>query len=305
MQKLTVKDLVKKFLAWAAEALAVGTVLAYSHQLGKFTKRCGRKLVSGLKPIDVTRWAKTWHEVQAVLRLFNWAVNEAQVITENPFAKLKPPPRDERRRILTPRQMVQLLRAADVAGRQFLLGLRETFARPQEIRGATWDDVVAEDPGMLLEQALLHGRALIVLREYKDRKRRKETNKPRVILVNARLGRLLLRLLARRRPGQRHIWLNSLGRPWTNNAIRCLMRRLRARLQIRPDAFGEQVVAYTFRHSVATLASARGIKDRTLADLLGHVETRTTARYQHLDVEHLREALQRLRPTPSRASKSA
>lgn len=293
--QITVKKLVAAFLDWAGEALAAGTVLSYGHQLGKFVKRCGRRAISSLKPIDVTRWAKTWHEVQAVLRLFNWAVQEAKLLQENPFAALRPPPRDERRRILTPRQMAEILRAANGAGREYLLALRETFARPQEIRAAAWDDLQAEDPSLDLVEALAAGRALIVLRDYKDRRRRKESNRPRVLLVNARLGRLLLRLMQRRRPGQSWIFCNSIGQPWSTNAVRCLMRRLRDRLKIRPDKFGETVVAYTFRHSVATLASARGIKDRTLADLLGHVETRTTARYQHLDVAHLRDALERLR----------
>ena len=295
-KSLTVASLVKLFEDWAAGALAAGTVLAYGHQLKKFVRHAGRRTITKLRPVDVTRWAKTWHEVQAVVRLFNWAVHEAELLEANPFTKLKPPPRDERRRILTPQQMTELLRAADGASRAYLLALRETFARPQEIRAATWDDLQAEDPGEDLAAALVAGRALIVLREDKDRRRRKESNRPRVILVNARLGRLLLRLRSRRRPGHSAIWLNSLGRPWTSNAVRLMMRSLRDRLQLGPDRFGEQVVAYTFRHSVATLASARGIKDRTLADLLGHVETRTTARYQHLDVAHIREALERLRP---------
>ncbi len=302
--KLTVSALVKQFEEWAAGALAAGTCLAYGHQLAKFVRHAGRRSVDKLRPVDVSKWARTWHEVQAVVRLFNWAVHEAELLDVNPFAKLKPPPRDERRRILTPRQMAELLRAADGAARDFLLGLRETFARPQEIRAATWEDLQPEDPGEDLDAALGAGRALIVLREYKDRRRRKESNRPRVLLVNARLGRLLQRLRARRRPGQSAIWCNSLGRPWTANAVRLMMRALRERLQIRPDRFGEQVVAYTFRHSVATLASARGIKDRTLADLLGHVETRTTARYQHLDVQHLREALDRLRPQSRRRPSS-
>jgi integrase len=292
--QLTVKRLIEMFLEWCRSALSNGSVVAYSHQLAKFQRHCGRKQVVNLCPVDITKWAKTWHEVQAITRVLSWAVHEARILLENPLPSLKPPPRNERRRILTPRQMTELVRAAEGAARNFLIGLRETFARPQEIRAASWDELQAEDPGQDLESALLEGRALIVLREYKDRKRRKDASRPRVLLVNRRLGRLLLRLLRRRRPGQTRIWCNNLGQPLTNNAVRCVMRRLRERLAITPDRFGETVVAYTFRHSVATLAAARGIRDRTLADLLGHVETRTTARYQHLDVGHLREALERL-----------
>jgi site-specific recombinase XerD len=305
LKKVSITYLVESFLAWARDALQPGTVLAYEHQLRKLTRKCGRRDARRLQPADITGWARTWHELQAVVRLFNWAVSEAGLLEENRFRSLKLPARDERQRVLTPRQMTELLRAADGAGREYLLALRETFARPQEIRMARWDDLRTEDPEDVIEDALVDGRCLIVLREYKDRRRRKESNRPRILLVNARLGRLIVRLMHRRRPGQHHIFCNSLGKPWTNNGVRCLIRRLRERLAIRPDRFGEQVVAYTFRHSVATLASARGIKDRTLADLLGHIETRTTARYQHLDVSHLREALDRLkgerRPTRRKA----
>lgn len=293
--RFTVRELVDKFIKWATDALSTATVLAYSHQLGKFVKHVKNKKVSALRPADLTAWAKTWHEFQAVVRMFNWAAKEAKIVDSNPFSHLKPPPRDERRRIMTPAAMVQMLRACSPPGREFLLALRETYARPQEIRAACWDDLQAEEIGMPIEQALADGRAIIVLREYKDRKRRKETNRPRILLVSKRLGRMLVRLFDRRPPGTDHIFLNSVSKPWTNNAVRCLMRRLRSTLGIKPDKFQETIVAYTFRHSMATLASSKGIKDRTLADLLGHVETRTTARYQHLDVIHLREALDRMK----------
>lgn len=295
--RLNLRQLIDKFLDWATEALAAGTVAAYSHQLEKFVKDVGNKRVSVLKPCHLTAWAKSWHEFQAVVRMCNWAVREAKLMKANPFAGLKAPGREERQRIMSPADMTKVLRSSSRPGRDFLLALRETYARPQEIRAVCWDDLQSEDVLTPIDQALREGRALIVLREYKDRARRKESTKPRILLVSKRLGRLLLRLKTRDKLGTKHIFLNTLEKAWTNNAVRCLMRRLRSRLGITDDKHGETIVAYTFRHSMATLASSKGIKDRTLADLLGHVETRTTARYQHLDVEHLREALERMRKT--------
>lgn len=69
------------------------------------------------------------------------------------------------------------------------------------------------------------------------------------------------------------------------------MRRIRLALAMQRDARGENFVPYTLRHTFATLATAAGIRDRLLADALGHTETATTARYQHLSVEHVRAAL--------------
>lgn len=292
--KIKLSRLIQRFLTWGESALAEGTVSAYKHQLNKFLAHAKDRDVGTLKPSHLTSWAKSWHEWQAPVRLFNWAVKEERLLRANPFAFLKPPPRDQRFRVMTPRQMQQLLRAAERPGRAYLLALRETYARPQEIRAACWEDLHAEDPEQSIEQALRHGRALIVLREYKDRRRRKESNKPRILLISKRLGRAILRLRSGRLSDKGPIWLNAVGNGWTNNAVRCLMRRLRKKLGWKADRQGEVVVAYSFRHSMATLASAKGIKDRLLADLLGHVETRTTRRYQHLDVSDLREALDRI-----------
>lgn len=292
---LTLRNVVTRFLDWGEKALAPSTVDAYRHQLEKFLRAAKNKQVRHLKPSHLSAWAKTWHEAQAVIRAFNWAVNEERIIRKNPFLPCRMPPRGARRRIITPAQTVRFLRSAGVAGRQFLLALRETFARPQEIRLAQWEDLQTEDMSDNLDEALSAGRAVLVLHEFKDCDRRIDSTRARVLLISARLGRLLLRL-GRARPGRRgFIFLNERNEPWTNNAVRCLMRRLRRRLKLVCDHRGENIVAYTFRHSLATLAASKGVTDRTLADLLGHVETRTTSRYLHLQVAHLRSAMKKAR----------
>jgi integrase len=295
-----VSDLVADFLQWAEAALAPATVNAYAHQLRAFCRSAGKVDLRKLTAAHLTRWAKNWHQAQAVVRAFNWAATEAKTIKSNPFAAVKLPPRNERRRILLPRQMQEFLRAASPAARLFLLALRETMARPQEIRAADLDDLRSEDPDVELDDALAGGQALIVLRDYKDRKRRKQSNKPRVILVSRRLGRAILRARRRPSPATGRLFVNTVGRPWTNNAVRCMLRRIRRRIDVAPDKFGENVVAYTFRHSGATYAASKGIVDRVLAEVLGHTETRTTSRYQHLQVSHLREAMSRLEPAAKR-----
>lgn len=302
---LTLKKVIDGFLKWAELALKPNTVKAYRHQLRKFVACVRNKQVKSLRPSHLTSWGKSWHEYQAVIRAFNWAVHEAKLVRKNPFAGLRMPYRDQRQRILSPTEIAGFLRACSSSGRQFLIAMRESFARPQEIRAAQWDDLQSEDPSIGIEQALAEGRALIVLRDYKDRARRKDASRPRVLLVSRRLGRLLLRLIEKGAEREGHIFLNSKGKPWTNNAVRCLLRRLRRRLGIVADKHGETIVAYTFRHSCATLAAASGVVDRVLADVLGHVETRTTTRYQHLNVGHLREALDRMHANRSTARKKA
>jgi len=132
-----------------------------------------------------------------------------------------------------------------------------------------------------------------VLREYKNRKRRRLPNEPRVILLSPQVGRLIAQLMPRDIDETAKIFLTAQGRAWSANALRCRMRRLRHALKLKPDARGENVVPYTFRHTGAMNAAAAGIRDRVLADILGHTETSTTQRYIHLQTEHLRAALEK------------
>jgi site-specific recombinase XerD len=86
------------------------------------------------------------------------------------------------------------------------------------------------------------------------------------------------------------VFLNEDGQPWTSNALRCRMKRLRERAGIAPDENGEDIVMYTNRHSYATTAVASGVSDRRLAELMGHTDTKTTQRYIHLAHSDLHKA---------------
>src|SRR5690606_9127555 len=85
---------------------------------------------------------------------------------------------------------------------------------------------------------------------------------------------------------------NTRGEGWTNNALRLAVRRLCVSVGLDGADGLERITAYTIRHTAATAATAAGVRDRVLADLLGHTQTRTTARYQHLTVDHLRAAVE-------------
>lgn len=291
---LTLKSLTTQFLKWSAVTLKPGTVRCYQHHLKRFLWMTKNKQVRALRPLHLTTAMKSWHDWQAVQRMFHWAIDEAGLLKKNPFAKVRAPGRNQRKRILTPQEVQRFIRRCRPRPRAFLLALRETLARPQEIRALQWDDLHSEQPAVPLEVSLPAGRAVAVLHDFKDRAKRTNSELPRVLLVTKRLGRLIERLRRRGPSPEGAVFQNSRGKPWTKNAVRCLMRRLRKRLGYGRDKRGEHVVAYTFRHSVATLAASNGIVDRVLADLLGHVETRTTARYQHLNVGHIRTALQRM-----------
>lgn len=290
---VSVSSIIAQFFEWAECALAPNTVAAYRHQLLKIPQAVREKNASEIRPVDMTAWAKSWHEAQALVRLLNWAATEAGLIPSNPLTRVRLPMRGQRRRIANVILMEKLIRKSRPRSRAFLIALRESMARPQEIRAAAFEHLQSEDMETPIEKALIDGKALIVQTEFKDRRRRRDTSRPRVILVSRRLGRLILRLWHKSDTKSGPIFLNTRGKAWTKNAVRLFMRSLRRRLGIVADAMGENVVAYTFRHSLATLAAARGAQETWIAEILGHTETRTTRRYLHFQVGHLREGMER------------
>lgn len=281
---LTLAELESFFLAWmAAEVRARRsqdrTLRYYRTWLNRFTAAVGGdRPVAELVAFDLERHKSGWHSVQTVQRLFNWAV-DAGLVAGNPFKKVKRPPLGERERILGRADALRLLRRSRPELRRLLLALRLTLARPQELRGLRWCDYDV-------------GAAAFILNDFKAKKRRKDKKRQRLLPVVPRLARLLERLRRRDRPAENDpIFRSASGRAWTANALRLAVRRA-ARRAALDDPGQEPVVAYTLRHTGATEAMAAGVSDRVLAELMGHTSTRTTARYQHPQIQHLVDALQ-------------
>src|SRR5262249_9341802 len=81
------------------------------------------------------------------------------------------------------------------------------------------------------------------------------------------------------------------GAPWNRNSVRCRFRRVRKKLNL-----GGDLVAYLYRHAVATdlLESGTGIAQA--AELLGHKGTEMIMRHYNKPRErrqHLREHITR------------
>jgi len=287
---MLVSDLAATFLSWCERVLAPNTVLHYRRNLDAFAAAIGAVQVEDLKPHHLMTWGRTWHQLQAVQRCFAWAADEAELISRNPFARVKRPHLGQRRRILQRVELVRLLRAATPAFRHVLLAARETLARPQELRTFAWEHLDWDRTRGDLVGELVDGRAAFVLEEFKARKRRNDPLAVRVIPISVRLGRLLARLMRRVGSPVGIIFRNSDGSPWSKDALRLRMKRLRNAVGLGPDHRGENVCLYTLRHTGGTEAAAAGVRDRLLAELMGHTSTRTTARYQHLDRGHIADA---------------
>ncbi len=290
----TLSQLIHHFLNWTAANRAAGTVAGYRRHLDAFAVHVAAVQVADLKAHHLLTWGTTWHRIQAVQRLFSWAKNEAELIERNPFARVIKPRPGGRRRILTHKELATLLRNVRHDFRSLLIASRETLCRPQEVRALKWEELHHDETTRSIDDALISGHAFFRLTEFKSRSRRRDHLATRIIPISARLGRQILR---KKRDTIRHVgavFLTFRGAEWCKEKIRNRMRSARRRARLVADGRGEQVCLYTLRHTMATIASARGVSDRVLADLLGHSTTRTTARYQHLQLAHMIAAMRRI-----------
>jgi integrase len=137
-----------------------------------------------------------------------------------------------------------------------------------------------------------------------DHKTAKKTDKPRMIFLSKKMQRRLSQL--KRRSRSRYVFVNTRGEPWTENAIRQQVARIRTKSHLASD-----VCAYLIRHTYGTWALMRGVGAATVAALMGHTSTEMVVKvYSHLADQHayMKDAAERatqrpVRPKPPGASR--
>ena len=116
--------------------------------------------------------------------------------------------------------------------------------------------------------------------------------KARVIILTENMRRMMERLKGN---GSPHVFLNTEGEPWTMNAVRLQMSRLRSKLGLPED-----LCAYVARHGFGTRAILNGVNPAVVAELMGHTSLEMVSKvYVHLadQHEHLREAVEKINPS--------
>lgn len=294
MNEVTVAGAVESFLQDQKPCVAPATWALYRSYLRSFATYCEGEIVARITPTSVRAWGRSFHKLQAVKRLTRWCLTEAKLIERDPLEGMKLPRVGRRLRTLSTVELVRLARAAGPAVRRLVVALGESFARPHELRGATWSQVVVAGLAPAKDAELVQGVAFLFRERFKSQWRRRDGTAVRVIPISPRLGRLLVRLRRRNEDLHGHLFVNSRGAPWTVNAVRCAFRRLRARAGLVVDHRGERVVAYTLRHTAATAAIVGGVPIADLAGALGHSDIRMTHRYVHLSPAFLARVVQRM-----------
>lgn len=286
------------FLAHAKANVALKTYLGYSKFIVSFCRLYKDTRARELKPFHVTRWLEkqvTWNSetkrgaIAAVKRVCNWAVAEG-LLDRNPLAGVRKPAPSRRSTLIgsdhhramvlaedggrKPGKRAATLgikpRRRDVAFRPVLIALKHSGARPGMVASVRVEDVAPD-------------LSCWVMNEHKTRKK---TGRALIIYLSPCLQTLTRLAIGNRTSGP--LFVNSLGKAWTVNAIRCRLRELRRKLGLP-----EGMVPYSYRHTFITTALVNGVGMATVAELAGHSDLKMISQhYGHLDAkaDHLKKA---------------
>lgn len=310
-------DVIEAFLQWSRQHLSEDTHRVNQYYCQLFAEHCGTVQAREMKPFHVTKWItsmmdskrvekelarrkkeieagniepryqgrppKVWGESTAhnarvtAFRVFSWAKDEG-VLPENPLAGMKRPKPAARQRAMKEEEFQKLHENAGGPFADFLFALRETGARPKEVRDLLWSQV-GEDRWVLDKH-----------------KTSKKVSKARVIILSDAMKAMMERL---KDNGHTHVFLNTEGQPWTMNAVRLQITRLRERLGLADD-----LCAYLARHGFGTRAILNGVNPLVVAELMGHTSLDMVSKvYVHLADEHahLKAAVEKINPVSTPA----
>ena len=282
-------DVIESFLRWSRPRLSADTMRNYDWYGQSFSERWGYLYARNLAPHHVTtwiterRWSGTteYNARRSIFRMFSWAADE-KTLAQNPLRGMKRPKPAPRGRAMTEAEYRTLLRHEKYVGfRQYLFALRNTGCRPKEARELLWENV-REDRWILPKHKTMH-----------------KTKKPRVIYLNAPMRKLMVVL--RRSAKASRVFVNRYGNPWTMNAVRLRIKRIKEVTDLPDD-----VCAYLLRHQFGTESIVNGVDIATVAELMGHSSLEMISSvYLHLAEQHthLQAAVEKATAPPASAKR--
>jgi integrase len=200
---LTVNQVVQAYLAAWPDDVCQQEAKERTRVLLRFANFCGPKRISETGAADLVNFIRSLPSTAAgcthgrkmamVKRVFNWALGE-RLIREFPFRAVKIPKGKRGGRPMTMDQFRALVRHTRAYFRRFVLFLFHTGCRPGEAASLRWNEIDWEQSRAILDK----------------HKTAKKTGKPRVLVLNPVLIRLLRWLRARRPRRSTARWLAEL-----------------------------------------------------------------------------------------------
>ncbi|MCQ2388684.1 MAG: tyrosine recombinase [Kiritimatiellae bacterium] len=123
-------------------------------------------------------------------------------------------------------------------------------------------------------------------------------SKDRMVPIGAQTAKTVNRYLEDARgsflkdPGERHVFLTRLGRPFTRAGIFKILKERAVAAGLDP----EKVSPHVLRHCFATHMIEHGADVRLIQEMLGHASVATTQVYVHVDRRRLKGLHEKLHP---------
>jgi len=287
-----VQNLIDAFLADAAGRLKAATLGMYRDHLAVFGKSLGRHSIDRLTPSDVSGWLARLGvsdttkgiRLRSVSACLGWGVRNGW-LDHNPVQRVSRPKSRSRSEVavIAAGDHARMLAAATPLFRVVLQILHGTGCRPGEVARITAANFYPDS-------------GLVRLNEHKA----DHTGRPRLIFLTPELVAVLKTHAARYPAGP--LIRSRAGKPWTARAITQAIRRVRKKAGVKG------VIAYGYRHTLATDGLANGMPEAHVAALLGHSSTAMLHKhYSHLTSHAgvLRDAAALIRPAAATDTPSA
>lgn len=275
---LTVDAVIQCFLSQSAGASRAA--VERKRILDQFVAEFGHRYVTDMRPADLVFWVaarKKWKSdwtkrnvIHCIVRPFNWAMRLG-LIDRNPLAHVSHP-EGEAGEPMNEWEYRAILRLSDAWFRRASMFMFFQGCRTCEMRELEWGFIDFKN-------------GCAVIRKHKTAKTRKD-RKPRVLVLHPVTLRLLEWMRAKRF-NERFVFTNRFRRPWNSACISTRLKRIRRIANIRAGCS-----LYGLRHLFGSNAVLNGVDIRTICELMGHTNTRTTERYTHISgqLTHLRSA---------------
>jgi integrase len=210
------------FLEWVQKNRSPDTYEWYRYRLERLAQKYPDLRTDELKPYHVQQWVDDYdfsvtsrrNYLRTIKRCLTWAVRQGY-LDRNPIAAIEVPAAEHREIVISPAEYAGLLSVVkDEHLRDLIVVTWETGCRPQEslrVEGRHVDRV--------------NKRWVFPRSESKNKKL------SRVVYLTDTAFAITQRRMAASPSGP--LFRNSLGRPWTTEAVNCGFKRIRAKLGMR------------------------------------------------------------------------
>lgn len=285
--EITLKELTDVHLEWVEANRAPSTYELREHYLTAFLRYAGDRPIPEIDKLTLAGfhgWARKHHSkspnggnvfLRNVKSMFLWA--EDMDICRCPVRRFpympEVPPLTKR---FTDEELTTLLTCIKPAAPDFhdmLVFAVLSGLRPPELRELQRYHYMRDE----------EGKEYLEFQRHKTAKSTREPGKRTIPLVPEAVE--ILNRQIGKHPWRRHVFLNEAGKPYTASVLRQRLRRWCERAGIPPRP------PYALRHTFGSLEAEANINQTVLAQIMGHTQLRTTARYISHNAEHHRKAI--------------